>query len=50
MNFVWMNGNDVFISQLQSDHALGTTAMDPVFYENTIPQLETIQPRIVCIS
>ncbi|XP_050427168.1 polycomb protein Sfmbt-like isoform X2 [Adelges cooleyi] len=32
--------------KLQSDHALGTTAMDPVFYENTIPQLETIQPRI----
>lgn len=47
MNFVWMNGNDVYMSQSQNEHTLGTTAIDPVFYENTIPPLETLQSRIV---
>ncbi|XP_050521898.1 polycomb protein Sfmbt-like [Daktulosphaira vitifoliae] len=46
MNFVWMNGNDVYMSQSQNEHTLGTTAIDPVFYENTIPPLETLQSRI----
>lgn len=49
MNFVWMNGNDVYMPHSQTDHTLGTTAIDPVFFDNSITQLETIQPKMVGI-
>lgn len=49
MNFVWMNGNNVYIPHSQTEHTLGTTAIDPVFFDNSIPQMESIQPRMVSI-
>lgn len=44
MNFVWMNGNNVYIPHSQNE---STAALDPVFFENSMSQAETIQPRMV---
>jgi len=47
MNFVWMNGdNNMFIPHSENDH---TTAIDPGFFDNTMPQTGNIQPRMVSI-
>lgn len=46
MNFVWMNGDNMFIPHSQNEH---TTAIDPVFFDNSMQQAETIQPRMVSI-
>jgi len=47
MNFVWMDGdNNMFIPHSENEH---TTSIDPVFFDNTMPQTETIQPRMVII-
>lgn len=39
-----MNGNNVYIPHSQTE---SSTAIDPVFFENSMPQVETIQPRMV---
>jgi len=47
MNFVWMNGdNNMFIPHSENEH---TTAIDPVFFDNSMPQTDTLQPRMVSI-
>lgn len=46
MNFVWMNGSNMYIPQSQSDH---TASIDPVFFGNSLPQVETIPPITVSI-
>lgn len=46
MNFVWMNGNNVYVPHSQTE--LPTT-MDPVFFDNSLPQMEAFQPRTVSI-
>uniref|UniRef100_A0A2S2QRS8 Polycomb protein Sfmbt n=1 Tax=Sipha flava TaxID=143950 RepID=A0A2S2QRS8_9HEMI len=43
VNFVWTNGNNVYIPHSQTE---SSTAIDPVFFKNSIPQVETIQPRM----
>lgn len=46
MNFVWMNGHNVYIPHAQAEH---TTITDPVFFDNSLSQIETVQPTMVCI-
>ncbi|XP_001946049.2 polycomb protein Sfmbt isoform X1 [Acyrthosiphon pisum] len=44
MNFVWMNGdNNMFIPHSENEH---TAAIDPAFFDNSMPQTETIQPSM----
>lgn len=47
MNFVWMNGNNVYIPHSQTEH---TAAIDPVFFDNSLSPMETIQPIMVSIN
>jgi len=45
-----MNGNNVYIPHSQTENSLGhTTPMDPVFFDNTLPQIDTVQPGVVSI-
>lgn len=47
MNFVWMNGdNNMFIPHSENEHS---TAIDPAFFDNSMPPTETIQPSMVSI-
>lgn len=41
-----MNGNNVYIPHSQAEHA---TSMDPVFFDNPLPQVDAIQPRVVSL-
>lgn len=41
-----MNGNGVYIPHSQTEHS---TAIDPVFFDNSLSHVETVQPRMVSI-
>jgi len=47
VNFVWMNGNNVYIPHSQTDHA---TTINPVFFDNSVPRVDIIQPTMVSID
>jgi len=47
VNFVWMNGNNVYIPHSQTEHV---STIDPVFFNNSLPQVEIIQPTMVRIN
>jgi len=47
MNFVWMNGNNMFIPHSENEH---TTAIDQLFFDNSMSQTDTIQPSMVSIQ
>lgn len=46
VNFLWMNGNNVFIPQSQTEHS---PTIDPVFFNSPMPHMEPIQPKMVSI-
>lgn len=47
MNFLWMDGNNVYVPHSQAEHS---TPMDPVFFDNSLTQMEDFQSRVVSIT
>jgi len=47
VKFVWMNGNNVYIPHSQTEHA---ATINPVFFDNSVPRVDIIQPTMVSID